>query len=86
MSTLHPTMPILSGEKLKLQDIGCKLHFISASEEIKNLLLSFPPKITICDVGKDEKPCMAQTILDVQRLFGNNKVTWIQRLMLVRIC
>ncbi|XP_033215252.1 centrosomal protein of 120 kDa [Belonocnema kinseyi] len=73
MSTNHPTVTLLSGEKLKLQNIGCKLHFISASEEIKKLLLSFPPKISICDAGKDEKPCLALMILDVQRLFGHNK-------------
>ena len=78
MSSLHPTMPILSGEKLKLQDIGCKLHFISASDEIKKLLLSFPPRISICDASREEKPCLAQTIFDVRRLFDHNKVTYLQ--------
>lgn len=74
MSTLYPKMPILPGEQLKLQDIGCKLHFISAVEEIRQLLLSFPPKISICDGDRTEKSCMGQSILDVGRLFEQTKL------------
>lgn len=71
MSTFHPTMPILPGKKLKLDNVSYKLNFISAAEEIKKLLLSFPPKISICDVNDTGKPCLAQTILDLKRLFDH---------------
>lgn len=64
-------MPILFGEKMKLHNVGYKLNFISAADEIKKLLLSFPPKISICDVNENGKPCIAETILDLNRLFDN---------------
>ncbi|XP_074095318.1 rha [Cotesia typhae] len=71
MSTVYPKMPAISGDELRLQDIGCKLHFISASEEIRHLLLSFPPKVSVCDGNKPEKICIGQSVLDVCRLFDN---------------
>ncbi|XP_043465045.1 centrosomal protein of 120 kDa-like isoform X2 [Leptopilina heterotoma] len=71
MSTFHPTMPILPGERMKLNNVGYKLNFISAADEIKKLLLTFPPKISICDVNEESKPCLAQTIVDLKCLFDH---------------
>ncbi|XP_008554487.1 centrosomal protein of 120 kDa-like [Microplitis demolitor] len=71
MSTVYPKVSAISGDQLRLQDIGCKVHFISASEEIRNLLLSFPPKVSVCDGDKAEKMFVGQSVLDVCRLFDN---------------
>lgn len=76
MSALHPSVPTMSGGRLVLQNIGCKLHFISSAEEIKNLLTSFPPRISVCDDNANAKICIAQTSLDVQRLFNQHKVNF----------
>lgn len=74
MSTFHPTMPILPGEKIKLNNVGYKLNFISATDEIKNLLLTFPPKISICDVDEESQACLAQTVVDLKCLFDNKVI------------
>ncbi|XP_012273788.1 centrosomal protein of 120 kDa [Orussus abietinus] len=74
VSTFYPKMPISSGETLKLEDIGCKLHFISSTTEICHLLLSYPPKISVHDAGSNVKASAAQIILDVKRLFNTNKL------------
>lgn len=67
-------MPLLLGEKIKLQDIGCKLHFISATNEIQELLLSFPPKISIHKIEGSKKTCISQSVVNVKQLFHQNKV------------
>ncbi|KAK0095735.1 hypothetical protein PV326_007550 [Microctonus aethiopoides] len=74
MSTLYPKLPILSGEQLKLHDIGCKLHFISSAEKIRRLLLSFPPRVSVCDGDQSDKMCLGQLILDVGRVFDEIKL------------
>ncbi|XP_076620129.1 rha isoform X1 [Colletes latitarsis] len=73
MSTFYPKMPLLLGEKVKLQDVGCKLHFISATNEIKHLLLSFPPKISIYKIEGNTKTCISQNVIDIKQLFHQNK-------------
>ncbi|XP_043670067.1 centrosomal protein of 120 kDa isoform X2 [Vespula pensylvanica] len=73
MSTLHSKMSVLLGEKVILRDIGCKLHFISTTDEIKQLLVSFPPKISIYGMGEDVKTCIAQFSLDIKQLFHHDK-------------
>lgn len=70
---VHATMPVLSGEKVKLQEIGCQFHFISAPDEIKQLLQSFPPKISMYDTNKGAEPLSLST-LDVKPLFYQDKV------------
>ncbi|CAL1685521.1 unnamed protein product [Lasius platythorax] len=71
-SMVHATMPVLSGEKVKLQEIGCQFHFISAPDEIKQLLESFPPKISMYDTNKGAEPLSLST-LDVKPLFYQDK-------------
>ncbi|KAF7401559.1 hypothetical protein HZH68_007379 [Vespula germanica] len=73
MSTVHSKMSVLLGEKVVLRDIGCKLHFISTTDEIKQLLVSFPPKISIYGMGEDVKTCIAQFSLDIKQLFHHDK-------------
>lgn len=70
---MRATMPFLSDEKMKLQDIGCQFHFISASNEIKQLLQSFPPQISMYDINEDAGPLSLFT-LDVKPLFHQDKV------------
>lgn len=72
-STLYPKVPLSANEKLKLQAIGCKLHFISAAKEIRNLLLSFPPRVSVRDLAN--RVSLGQTILDVDHLFARDEVT-----------
>ena len=73
VSTFYPKLPLSVGEKIKLHDVGCKLHFISATDEIKHLLLSFPPKISIYKVEESTTTCIAQSKVDVKKLFHQNK-------------
>ncbi|XP_076394230.1 rha isoform X2 [Megachile rotundata] len=77
VSTFYPNIPFSLGEKIKLQDIGCKLHFISAIDEIKQLLLSFPPKITIHKEEGNSKICICQSIVDIKQLFYQNKAEYL---------
>jgi len=72
MSRVYATMPILLNEKIKLQDVVCHFHFISAPDEIKQLLQSFPLKISIYDTNKDEE--LSLLVLDVKPLFYQEKV------------
>nr|XP_033341936.1 centrosomal protein of 120 kDa-like isoform X2 [Megalopta genalis]XP_033341937.1 centrosomal protein of 120 kDa-like isoform X2 [Megalopta genalis]XP_033341938.1 centrosomal protein of 120 kDa-like isoform X2 [Megalopta genalis] len=72
-STFHPNVSLVLGEKVKLQDTKCKLHFISATDEIKHLLLTFPPKISIYKIDETSKTCMFQCTIDVKQLFHQNK-------------
>ncbi|XP_076640820.1 rha isoform X2 [Halictus rubicundus] len=72
-STYRPKIPLVLGEKTKLQDAGCKLHFISATDEIKHLLLSFPPKISIYKIDENSKICISQCAIDVKQLFHQSK-------------
>lgn len=66
-------MPVLSNEKVKLQDIVCQFHFISTPDEIKQLLQSFPPKISIYDTNEGDEP-LSLLVLDVKPLFYQEKV------------
>ncbi|XP_015432200.1 PREDICTED: centrosomal protein of 120 kDa-like [Dufourea novaeangliae] len=72
-STFHPKISIVIGENVKLQDIGCKLHFISATDEIKHLLSSFPPKISIYKIDEGPKTCIAECVVDVKQLICQSK-------------
>ncbi|XP_031839725.1 rha isoform X2 [Nomia melanderi] len=72
-SIFYPKIPLVLGEKTKLHDVGCKLHFISATDEIKHLLLSFPPKISIYKIQETSKTCISQCIVDVKQLFHQTK-------------
>jgi len=65
-------MPV-SNEKVKLHDIDCQFHFISAPDEIKQLLQSFPPKISIYDINLNAKP-LSLLVLDIKPLFYQDKV------------
>ncbi|XP_071554463.1 centrosomal protein of 120 kDa-like [Temnothorax nylanderi] len=71
MSTAYAKMPDLSDKKVKLQDIVCQFHFISAPDEIKQLLQSFPPKISIYDTNEDDE--LSLLVLDVKPLFHQEK-------------
>ncbi|XP_018047969.1 PREDICTED: centrosomal protein of 120 kDa-like [Atta colombica] len=71
MSTAYATMPVLLNEKVKLQDVVCQFHFISAPNEIKQLLESFPPKISICDINESDE--LSLLVLDVKPLFCQEK-------------
>ncbi|XP_014607872.1 PREDICTED: centrosomal protein of 120 kDa [Polistes canadensis] len=73
MYTVDPKISVLLGEKVKFKDIGCKLHFISATNEIKQLLFSCPLKISIWNLGGDLKTYISQFSLDVKQLFHQNK-------------
>ncbi|XP_043500526.1 centrosomal protein of 120 kDa-like isoform X2 [Polistes fuscatus] len=70
--TVDPKISVPLGEKVKFEDIGCKLHFISATNEIKQLLFSCPLKISIYNLG-DLKTYISQFSLDVKQLFHQNK-------------
>ncbi|XP_011868150.1 PREDICTED: centrosomal protein of 120 kDa-like isoform X2 [Vollenhovia emeryi] len=71
ISTAYATMPVLSNEKVKLQDIVCQFHLISAPDEIKQLLQSFPLKISIYDTNRDDE--LSLLVLDVKPLFHQEK-------------
>ncbi|XP_011693780.1 PREDICTED: centrosomal protein of 120 kDa-like isoform X3 [Wasmannia auropunctata] len=71
MSTAHARMPVLSNEKIKLQDVVCQFHFISAPDEIEQLLQSFPPKISIYDTKEGDE--LSLLVLDVKPLFYQEK-------------
>ncbi|XP_016920271.1 centrosomal protein of 120 kDa isoform X1 [Apis cerana] len=72
-STFHLKLSFSLGEKVKLQDIGCKFQFISAVDEIKQLLLSFPPKISIYKIEGNTKTCISQLKINAKELFCPNK-------------
>ncbi|KAF3429867.1 hypothetical protein E2986_10034 [Frieseomelitta varia] len=61
------------GEKVKLQDIRCKLQFISAIDEIKQLLLTFPLKISIYKIEGNTKTCISESKINTKELFYQNK-------------
>ncbi|KAI4504421.1 hypothetical protein M0802_000892 [Mischocyttarus mexicanus] len=72
MYTVDPKTSVLLGEKVKFEDIGCKLHFISTTNEIKQLLFSCPLKISVYNLD-DLKTYISQFSLDVKQLFHQNK-------------
>jgi len=82
MSTAYATMPVLLNEKVKLQDVVCQFHFISAPNEIKRLLESFPPKISICDINESDE--LSLLVLDVKPLFCQEKVILMSYINLIK--
>ncbi|KOX70862.1 hypothetical protein WN51_03289 [Melipona quadrifasciata] len=64
------------GEKVKLQDIGCKLQLISAIDEIKQLLLTFPLKISIYKIEGNTKTCISESKINTEELFYQNKAEY----------
>ncbi|CAK9825973.1 Centrosomal protein of 120 kDa [Anthophora retusa] len=73
ISTFCPKVQLSLGEKIKLQDIGCKLQFISAMDEIKQLLLTYPPKISIYKVEGNAKTYISKSLISTKELFLQNK-------------
>ncbi|XP_015518371.2 centrosomal protein of 120 kDa isoform X1 [Neodiprion lecontei] len=73
VSILQRKIPGLSTKKLSLQDIQCKLHFVSSADEIGKLLISFPPRVSICNAEDNVEVCLAQAVLDVTQLFNKSK-------------
>ncbi|XP_014474648.1 PREDICTED: centrosomal protein of 120 kDa-like isoform X3 [Dinoponera quadriceps] len=71
-SVAHATISAVTGEKSKLQNIGCQFHFISTPNEIKQLLQSFPPKISMYDTNEAAKP-VSLLVLDLKPLFHQDK-------------
>lgn len=67
------TTSVLSGEKTKLENIGCQFYFISTPDEIKQLLESFPPKISMYDINESAK-LLSLSMLDLKPLFHQDKV------------
>ncbi|KAK9294090.1 hypothetical protein QLX08_011181 [Tetragonisca angustula] len=64
------------GEKVKLQNIGCKLQFISATDEIKQLLLTFPLKVSIYKIEGNTKTCISESKINTKELFYQNKTEY----------
>ncbi|XP_060817242.1 centrosomal protein of 120 kDa isoform X1 [Bombus pascuorum] len=75
-SAFHPKILASLGEKVKLQNVGCKLQFISATDEIKQLLLNFPPKISIYKVEGSTKTCISESRINTKELFCQNKMEY----------
>ncbi|KOC59380.1 Centrosomal protein of 120 kDa [Habropoda laboriosa] len=76
ISIFYPKIQLPLGEKIKLHDIGCKLQFISAMDEIKQLLLTFPPKISIYKVEGNAKTCISKSIINTKEFFLQNKAEY----------
>ena len=50
------------------------MQFISAIDEIKQLLLTFPLKISIYKIEGNTKTCISESKIDTKELFYQNKV------------
>ncbi|CAL7937004.1 unnamed protein product [Xylocopa violacea] len=74
ISIFHPKVKLSIGEKVKLQNVGCKLQFISTIDEIKQLLATFPPKISIYKVEGTIKTCTSQSTINTKELFPQYKI------------
>lgn len=74
ITAISKNLSITAEQTIQLTDVRCKLHFISPSDEIEQLLTTFAPKINICDTTLSERKCIAQISLDVRRLFVGDKV------------
>ncbi|XP_076760519.1 rha isoform X2 [Xylocopa sonorina] len=74
ISIFHPKVKLSIGEKVKLQNVGCKLQFISTIDEIKQLLAAFPLKISIYKVEGTSKTCVSQSTINTKELFLQYKI------------
>ncbi|XP_008207344.1 centrosomal protein of 120 kDa [Nasonia vitripennis] len=73
ITTISKSVSVTAEQTIQLKDVKCKLHFISPSDEIEQLLTTFAPKINISDTTFSERKCIAQISLDVKRLFVGEK-------------
>ncbi|KAG7198473.1 hypothetical protein KM043_005854 [Ampulex compressa] len=69
----YPKTTISTDERTRLQNIDCKLYFISTADEIKHLVVSHPPKISIHDADEYDKPCISQCVPNMKQLFLQNE-------------
>lgn len=75
ITTVCSNITIMAGQSIKLQDVKCKLHFVSTFDGIEQLLTSFVPRINVCDATVSERKCISQIFLDVKKLFVDKKVS-----------
>jgi hypothetical protein len=55
ISNCHPEITIKEQNKdIHLEDMKCKLRFVSTPGEINHLLLTSPPTISVCDTAEGQ--------------------------------
>lgn len=76
ISNPHPEIAIKEPHKgIQLQDIKCKLTFVSNPEEIKNLLLECPPTISVCDTAEGQSKQLAAATINIDPLLEEEMVS-----------
>ncbi|PNF32420.1 hypothetical protein B7P43_G04890 [Cryptotermes secundus] len=69
ISNPHPEIAIKEPHKgIQLQDIKCKLTFVSNPKEIKNLLLVCPPMISMCNTVEGQSKQLAVATINIDPL------------------
>jgi hypothetical protein len=75
ISNSHPEITIKEANKgIQLQDIKCKLKFLSTPAEINQLLLAWPPKISVCDTVKGLSMQLAVAVLNIGPAMAEEQV------------
>jgi hypothetical protein len=76
ISNPHPEIAIKEPHKgIQLQDIKCKLTFVSNPEEIRNLLLVCPPMISVCDTAEGQGKQLAVATINTDPLLEEEMVS-----------
>jgi hypothetical protein len=76
ISNPHPEIVIKEPHRdIQLQDIKCKLTFVSNPGEINNLLLACPPMISVCDTIEGQSNQLAVATLNIDPLLEEEMVS-----------
>nr|CAD7455950.1 unnamed protein product [Timema tahoe] len=75
ISTTYPEIVVQEiGTVVPLQDVACKLSFISPPGQISRLLQASPPRVSVCGrMGGDQTLLLASALLDPTPLLVSNK-------------
>jgi hypothetical protein len=66
ISKSHPEITIKEPNKdIQLEDMRCKLRFVSTPGEINRLLLIIPPTISVCDAAEGQNNQLAVAMLNI---------------------
>lgn len=60
---------------IQLQDIKCKLTFVSNPKEMKNLLLVCPPMISMCNTAEGQSKQLAVATITIDPLLEEEMVS-----------
>ncbi|KAJ8686156.1 hypothetical protein QAD02_021950 [Eretmocerus hayati] len=62
-----------AGQMVSLEDVNCKLYFITTTQEFEGFLETFCPRINVCNASSSVRKCLAQVNFDIRKFLLSKK-------------